>query len=101
VRAGRGLTGILERALCAGEEREKGEDGEDDGWGQAARKREGGGAAWAGAEGARPGWLLGRGEKRGEGKEEVGFENNSIQFEFKWDLNSNSTIQTNKIDAPA
>jgi hypothetical protein len=29
------------------------------------------------------------------------FQNNSIQFEFKWDLNSNSTIQTNKIDAPA
>jgi hypothetical protein len=29
------------------------------------------------------------------------FQNNSIQFEFKWDLNSNSTIQTNKIDASA
>jgi hypothetical protein len=29
------------------------------------------------------------------------FQNNSIQFEFKWDLNSNSAIQTNKIVAPA
>jgi hypothetical protein len=106
-------------------------------------REKGGGAAWAGAEGAGLGWLLGRGEKRGEGKEEVGrrwkkmgprkrkkggkglgrglgelgcqlgcsslflfffsflFQNNSIQFEFKWDLNSNLTIQTNKRDAPA
>jgi hypothetical protein len=35
-------------------------------------REKGGGAARAGAEGAGPRWLLGRGEKRGEGKEEVG-----------------------------
>jgi hypothetical protein len=35
-------------------------------------REKGGGAARAGAEGVGPGWLLGRGEKRGEGKEEVG-----------------------------
>jgi hypothetical protein len=69
---GEGSPGFLGRALRAGEEREKGEDGEADGWGQAARQREGRSAARAGAEGAGPGWLLGRGEKRGEGKEEVG-----------------------------
>jgi hypothetical protein len=29
------------------------------------------------------------------------FQANPILFEFKWDLNSNLTIQTNKRDAPA
>jgi hypothetical protein len=69
---GAGSPGFLGGCCAPGKKERRGRTEKLTGGDRLPDREKGGGAAWAGAEGAGLGWLLGRGEKRGEGKEEVG-----------------------------
>jgi hypothetical protein len=69
---GVGSPGFLGGRCAPGKKRRRGRTEQLTGGDRLPDREKGGGVARAGAEGAGPGWLLGRGEKRGEGKEEVG-----------------------------
>jgi hypothetical protein len=66
------LTGDLGQHCASGKKGRRGRTEKLTGGDRLLDREKGGGAAQAGAEGAGPGWLLARWEKREKGKREVG-----------------------------